>query len=85
MATNSLSHPSPTLLPSHLIAQLHLHVPSYITMKSANLTLDDKMPEVSSDLSHQSFDLNHLHHDDKLIRQTNQATFEFEFSSKMVI
>jgi hypothetical protein len=38
------------------------------------------MPEVSSDLSHQSLDLNHSHHEDKLISPTNQTTFEFEFS-----
>ena len=50
-------------------------VPSYITMKRANLTLDDKMPDRSSNLSHQSFDLNHPHNNDKLIRPTNQAFF----------
>ena len=38
------------------------------------------MPEVSSDLSHQSLDLNHPHHEDKLISSTKQTTFEFEFS-----
>jgi hypothetical protein len=62
------------------MAHLCLLIPSYITIKSANLTLDDKMPEVSSDLSHQSLDLNHSHHEDKLISPTNQTTFEFEFS-----
>jgi hypothetical protein len=56
--TTSSSHPSPTLLPSHLIVYRHSPVPSYITMKRANLTLDDKMPDWSIDLSHQSFDLN---------------------------
>jgi hypothetical protein len=41
---NSSSHPSPTFLPFYLnlIAHLRSPVSSYITVKGANLTLDDK-------------------------------------------
>ncbi len=44
-ATTNSSHPSPTLLPSHIITYLRSPIPSYITMKRENLTLDDKMPD----------------------------------------